>query len=66
MAAERIEVHPFDSLADYERMVCYFHGASDASLLAMGVDRAKIPPRDRWLETLMADFTRPLAERQSY
>jgi RimJ/RimL family protein N-acetyltransferase len=66
MAAEQIAVHPFVSLADYERMVGYFHGASDASLLAMGVDRAKIPPRGRWLETLMADFAKPLAERQSF
>jgi hypothetical protein len=45
LAAGQIAVHPFTSPADYERMVGYFHGASDASLLAMGVDRAKISRR---------------------
>jgi [ribosomal protein S5]-alanine N-acetyltransferase len=66
MAVGQLAVHPFASPTDYQRMVGYFHEASDASLLAMGVDRAKIPPRDQWLEALMADFAKPLPERQSF
>lgn len=41
----------------------YFHGASDAELEAMGVDRQLLPPAERWLADIVADLDRPDAER---
>lgn len=41
----------------------YFHGATDAELEAMGVDRGLLPPAERWLADIVADLDRTDAER---
>ncbi len=60
------EVRPFDSPADYERMIDYFHGADDEALALMGVDRARLPTRADWLERLLPDLARPFPEKLTY
>ena len=47
----RIEVVPFDSLRDYERMVDYFLNADERFLEGMGVDPNKLPEREAWIES---------------
>lgn len=58
-----IDVRPFESRAEYEGMVDYFLGGSDEFLAGMGVDPAKLPMREEWLATLLADHERPDAEK---
>jgi RimJ/RimL family protein N-acetyltransferase len=43
--------------------VDYFHGASDAHLQLMGVDRDLLPPRDEWLRAYAVDAARPREEQ---
>ena len=50
---------------DYPRVVDYFHGASDAYLLGMQVDRARLPARDEWLARLLADHRRADREKET-
>ena len=44
---EEIEVRPFPSREEYELMLDYFYKADDAFLHGMGVDRLKLPERDK-------------------
>ena len=60
---EEIEVRPFSSREEYELMLDYFYKADDSSLRGMGVDRLKLPERDKWLEALLADHEKPDSER---
>jgi RimJ/RimL family protein N-acetyltransferase len=46
--------------------IAYFHDASDAYLLKLGVDRALLPSRTDWLAYYEEDFARPIAERETY
>lgn len=55
MTSEKLEVRPFCSAAEYEAMVDYFLLAGDAFLRGMGVDRNRLPPKDKWLRELLAD-----------
>ena len=41
----------------------YFHDASDDYLLALGVDRARLPTRHDWAESYRADQALPLHQR---
>ncbi len=41
----------------------YFHDASDDHLVALGVDRARLPTRRDWEESYRADHARPFEER---
>lgn len=60
-----LSVRPMDE--DGARLaVDYFHGATDEHLARMGVDRALLPERDRWLRAFAADDQLPLGERSSY
>ncbi len=44
----------------------YFHGATDAELLALGVDRARLPSPRAWQESYEEDRSRSLEERSGY
>jgi RimJ/RimL family protein N-acetyltransferase len=59
-------VRPFRGREDYERMVDYFLGADEAFLRGMGVDPAKLPQREAWLESAMHDHERAGRERQCH
>jgi RimJ/RimL family protein N-acetyltransferase len=61
-----LDVRPFDSPADYERMIEYFHSANEALLAVMGVDRRRLPAREAWLERLLPDLERPASHKQTY
>jgi len=63
---EEIEVRPFSSREEYELMVEYFYKADDSFLRGMGVDRLKLPERDKWLEALLADHEKPDSERDRF
>lgn len=41
-------------VGDFESVVDYFHGAGPVALRAMGVDPAKLPARQDWLATMLA------------
>jgi len=56
-------VRPFEGLHDYAAMVDYFLGGGDAFLVDMGIDPARVPTRERWLATALADHARPDAEK---
>ena len=56
---EEIEVRPFSSRQEYELMLDYFYNADDPFLRGMGVDRLKLPERDKWLDALLADHEKP-------
>ena len=61
-----MRVRPFAERSDYERMIDYFLDADDARLLAMGVDRRKLPARSTWVESAMADHLRPEAQKDRF
>lgn len=42
-------------LGELQSIVNYFHDADDAALLAMGVDRLRLPPRDEWLRRIVPE-----------
>jgi ribosomal-protein-alanine N-acetyltransferase len=50
-----LEVQLCRSQGELERVVNYFHDADDAALLAMGVDRSRLPTRDEWLSRLASE-----------
>ena len=60
----QLEVRAFARREDYERMVDYFLGADPAFLRSMGVDSARLPTRDAWLDSALGDHERPVAERE--
>src|SRR5437764_11312456 len=63
---EEIEVCPFSSRQEYELMLDYFYMADDPFLRGMGVDRLKLPERDKWLDALLADHEKPYCERDRF
>ncbi|MBV8203498.1 MAG: GNAT family N-acetyltransferase [Candidatus Eremiobacteraeota bacterium] len=63
---KHVEVQPFSTCQQYEAMVDYFVGASDEALLAMGVDRAKLPRREDWITQALADHERPAESRDRF
>ena len=62
--SDRIEVRPFESAGEYERMIDYFLGGSEEFLRGMGVDREKLPAREQWLKGVLADHERPDDEKE--
>ncbi len=54
----RLTVRPFESPLEYRRMIDYFLGGDDSFLLGMGVDRAKLPEREVWLQAALIDHER--------
>ena len=63
---EEIEVRPFSSREEYELMLDYFYKSDDTFLRGMGVDRLKLPERDKWLDALLADHDKPDSERDRF
>jgi RimJ/RimL family protein N-acetyltransferase len=63
---EEIDVRPFSSREEYELMLDYFYKADDPFLRGMGVDRLKLPERDKWLDALLADHEKPDRERDRF
>jgi [ribosomal protein S5]-alanine N-acetyltransferase len=63
---EETEVRPFSSREEYELMLDYFYKADDAFLCGMGVDRLKLPERDKWLDALLVDHEKPGEERDRF
>src|SRR4029434_8191730 len=59
---EKLEVRPFSSRQEYERMLDYFYKADDPFLHGMGVDRLKLPERNKWLDALLAGQEKPDGE----
>src|SRR5260370_25077795 len=63
---EEIEVRPFSGREEYELMLDYFYKADDLFLREMGVDRLKLPERDKWLDALLADHEKSDSERDRF
>src|SRR3979411_1816876 len=63
---DEIAVRPFSSRAEYELMLDYFYKADDAFLRRMGVDRLKLPQRDKWLDALLVDHEKLDKERDRF
>src|SRR5438045_8681222 len=63
---KEIEVRPFSSGEEYELMLDYFYKADDPFLRGMGVDRLKLPERDKWLDALLVDHETPDKERDRF
>jgi len=58
------EVRPFAGRPEYELMVDYFLTADNEFLRGMGVDRAKLPSRDDWIDSALRDHDRPNHEKE--
>ena len=54
------------ALADMSLRIDYFHGADDASLKLLGVDRDLLPSPTDWIAAYEDDFCRPLCDRRGY
>jgi RimJ/RimL family protein N-acetyltransferase len=65
MAPARLSVREM-RLDEVRIRIDYFHGASDADLRILGVDRAKLPSPESWRDAYRADLSRPLHERTGY
>ena len=63
---EGTEVRPFSSREEYELMLDYFYRADESLLHGMGVDRLKLPQRDKWIEALLDDHEKPDNERDRF
>lgn len=61
-----IEVRPFSSSSDYERVVDYFLSADESFLRGMGVDPSLLPDRHSWLRMLVADLRRNDREKKTF
>ena len=62
----RLQVTPFETAADYERVLDYFLGADAPYLRGRGVDPEKLPQREAWLARLLPDLTRPDEHKQTF
>jgi RimJ/RimL family protein N-acetyltransferase len=65
-AFARLQVKPFSSRSDYERVVDYFLRADEAFLRGMGVDPDRLPERNIWLNRLLPDLTRADSQKQTF
>ena len=54
----KLEVRPFRSAIEYERMVAYFLDGDEAFLRGMGVDPARLPERQAWVRAALEDHER--------
>lgn len=63
--SDTLEVRPFSSSLDYERVVDYFLTADSTFLRGMGVDPSLLPDGDSWLRTLVADLERDDREKKA-
>lgn len=63
---DTIEVRPFASARDFERVVDYFHNADAAFLNGMGADPSLLPERHEWLRTFTEDLQRDYPQKQAF
>jgi RimJ/RimL family protein N-acetyltransferase len=61
-----MEIRPFRTKNEYEQMVDYFIQSSDAFLRGMGIDPAKLPSREEWLDEVWVDHHRPGPEKDRF
>lgn len=66
MTIEKYEVRPFSSAAQYEAMIDYFLLADDDYLRGMGVDRNRLPRKEKWLLEVFADHELPDGQKGRY
>ena len=66
MSGSLLQVTPFSSVSDYERVLDYFLDADEPFLRGMGVDPQKLPQRAAWRERLVADLARPDEQKQTF
>ncbi len=64
LGGPRIQVRAFAGRGEYEFMIDYFLDADAAFLEGMGVDTAKLPTRDEWIEAAMLDHDRADDEKE--
>lgn len=60
----RTLVRPFASREDYAAMVGYFLDGGEAFQRGMGVDPARLPQREAWIDAALADHDRPKQEKE--
>ncbi|HYC83816.1 MAG TPA: GNAT family N-acetyltransferase [Chryseosolibacter sp.] len=51
---------------DFPQIVDYFRNSDDEFLLAMGVDKRKLPEREKWLAILHKNYAAPIPQTQFY
>src|SRR5262245_22376359 len=56
---DNIEVRPFSSQDEYERMLDHFYLGGETFQRGMGIDPARMPPREEWLHAVLEDHERP-------
>jgi RimJ/RimL family protein N-acetyltransferase len=61
-----MEIRPFRTKKEYEQMVDYFTQSTDEFLRGMGIDPAKLPAREDWLEEVWEDHHRPGREKDRF
>lgn len=54
------------TLAEHMLVADYWGNASDSHLLALGVDKTKLPSRGQWVKTLTDQFHTSLSERHMF
>lgn len=60
-----VSIRPMEP-ADFAARVAYFHDATDDYLAMLGVDRARLPDRDEWQASFVANLSLPIEERSEY
>ena len=60
-----VEVRPFSSSLDCERVLDYFLTADSLFLRQMGVEPSLLPDRESWLRALVADLDRDDGEKKT-
>ena len=66
MTSENYEIHPFYSVAQYEAMIDYYLLADDVFLRGMGVERNRLPRKDKWLREVLADHEVRMTKRTGF
>lgn len=65
MGQENISVREIEE-RDFENIVDYFLQADKDFLTAMGADASKLPERNKWLQILADEFSKPVEGKQFY
>jgi RimJ/RimL family protein N-acetyltransferase len=65
MGTAKISVR-HQEITDHERIVDYFLTSEKDFLIGMGVDIAKLPERQEWLDILQSNFSLPIHEKKFF
>jgi len=63
---DRIEVRPFEHESEYRRMIDYFLDGGEEFQRGMGVDPARLPSKQDWLQASLAERRLPEVERHRF